>query len=161
MVAKEDIDEFEVLFSLPRAALLSAATTSISDKLAPAQEEADNDDNDDDEESLIPPPDAPEPDQASEWTQLLLALMYEEGQGVSSPFAAYLATLPERDSLTHPLFWADDDRRQLQGLRLGDALLSDLTTMQEQHAQVVVPFVAEHPADFANAGTLQGLRGEV
>ena len=158
MVAKEDIDEFEVLFSIPRAALLSAATTSISDKLAPppAEVEDDNDDeegdNDDEEGDNPPPPETPEPDQASEWTQLLLALMFEEGQGDSSPFAAYLATMPARDSLTHPFFWADGDVRQLDDLRLGAALASDLSTMQEQHAQVVVPFVAEHPDDFTNAG---------
>uniref|UniRef100_H0VZW2 N-lysine methyltransferase SETD6 n=1 Tax=Cavia porcellus TaxID=10141 RepID=H0VZW2_CAVPO len=82
MVARESVQPGELLFAVPRAALLSPHTCSIGDLLER-------------ERSAL--------QSQSGWVPLLLALLHEL-QAPASPWSPYFALWPELGRLEHPMF---------------------------------------------------------
>ncbi|MGH0142295.1 UNVERIFIED_CONTAM: hypothetical protein FKN15_002877 [Acipenser sinensis] len=83
MLAREEIEEGEVIFSIPRAALLNQSRTAIHSILEK------------EEESLK---------SQSGWVPLLLALMFEYTNS-KSHWSPYLSLWTDFRALDHPMFW--------------------------------------------------------
>ncbi|CAM9695350.1 unnamed protein product [Lampetra planeri] len=125
--AVENISEGEVLFSVPRDALLSSMTTSISQVL---EKEA---------ASLK---------SQSGWVALIVALMYEF-TCPNSRWKPYLALCPEPDQLDLPMFWPEEERKRLlRGTGVPEAVHLDLENIELEFNSVVQPFLAAHPTLF-------------
>ncbi|KAM4618347.1 N-lysine methyltransferase setd6 [Polymixia lowei] len=123
MLAKEDIEEGEVLFTIPRSALLHQGTTKVSALLE--QEEA----------SL---------ESCSGWVPLLLALLYEY-TSPQSHWRPYLSLWTDFSTLDQPMFWSKEERdRLLQGTGVPEAVETDLANIQKEYTDVVLPFIAKH-----------------
>lgn len=119
MLATDDIEEGEVLFTVPRAALLHPGTSEVSGLL----EKGDNSCNYPSTCELtvyhggFPAPDSPSPhcplcppteksslESSSGWVPLLLALLYEY-TSPRSHWRPYLSLWTDFKSLDHPMFW--------------------------------------------------------
>jgi len=83
MVARESVQPGELLFAVPRAALLSQHTCSIGGLLERERGALQS---------------------QSGWVPLLLALLHEL-QAPASPWSPYFALWPELGRLEHPMFW--------------------------------------------------------
>lgn len=84
----QDIQEGEVLFAIPRSAVLSAANSSLSTTLPQIFEELDP------------------------WGSLIVTMIYEYLRGDASPWKPYFDVLPTHfDTL---MFWSDDELAELQ-----------------------------------------------
>ncbi|XP_062276082.1 N-lysine methyltransferase setd6 [Scomber scombrus] len=128
MLAKDDIEEGEVLFTIPRSALLHHGTTNVSALLE--QEKA----------SL---------ESSSGWVPLLLALLYEYTSS-QSRWRPYLSLWKDFRTLDHPMFWSKEERdRLLRGTGVPEAVDTDLSNIRKEYTDVVLPFIARHP-DFWN-----------
>uniref|UniRef100_A0A3P9IVF7 N-lysine methyltransferase SETD6 n=1 Tax=Oryzias latipes TaxID=8090 RepID=A0A3P9IVF7_ORYLA len=124
MLAKADIEEGEVLFTIPRSALLHQRTTAVSALL---QKEA---------ASL---------QSSSRWVPLLLALLYEY-TSPQSDWKPYLSLWPDLRRLDHPMFWSKEERdRLLRGTGVPEAVDKDLSNIQREYEDVVLPFMTRHP----------------
>ncbi|XP_056596126.1 N-lysine methyltransferase setd6 isoform X1 [Triplophysa dalaica] len=123
MLAKEDIEEGHVLFSIPRECLLHQGTTAIKKVL------------EDGKESL---------ESASGWVPLLLALLYEY-TCPQSQWKPYLSLWPDFSILDHPMFWADEEREKLlKGTGIPEAVKTDLEKLEAEYNNVVLPFMKSH-----------------
>ncbi|TKS73075.1 N-lysine methyltransferase setd6 [Collichthys lucidus] len=124
MLAKDDIDEGEVLFTIPRSALLHQGTTKISALLEK-------------ERSSLESP--------SGWVPLLLSLLYEYTSS-GSHWKPYLSLWTDFKTLDHPMFWSKEERdRLLRGTGIPEAVDKDLANIQREYRDVVLPFIAKHP----------------
>ncbi|TMS05641.1 N-lysine methyltransferase setd6 [Larimichthys crocea] len=124
MLAKDDIDEGEVLFTIPRSALLHQGTTKISALLEK-------------EGSSLESP--------SGWVPLLLSLLYEYTSS-GSHWKPYLSLWTDFKTLDHPMFWSKEERdRLLRGTGIPEAVDKDLANIQREYKDVVLPFIAKHP----------------
>ncbi|CAH2323799.1 N-lysine methyltransferase setd6 [Pelobates cultripes] len=124
MMAREDILVGEVLFSIPRSALLSQNTTRVHDLLLKEQE------------TLASP---------SGWVPLLIALMYEATDS-GSPWAPYFGLWPVLDPPDLPMFWSDKEKTTLlQGTGVSEAVKKDLENMEQEYESIVLPFIQRHP----------------
>ncbi|RVE72191.1 hypothetical protein OJAV_G00059210 [Oryzias javanicus] len=124
MLAKEDIEEGEVLFTIPRSALLYQRTTAVSALL---EKEAG---------SL---------QSSSSWVPLLLALLHEY-TSPESRWKPYLSLWPDFRKLDHPMFWSKDERDELlRGTGVPEAVDKDLSNIQREYEDVVRPFIIRHP----------------
>ncbi|XP_024137966.1 N-lysine methyltransferase setd6 isoform X1 [Oryzias melastigma] len=124
MLAKEDIEEGEVLFTIPRSALLYQRTTAVSALL---EKEA---------ESL---------QSSSSWVPLLLALLHEY-TSPQSHWKPYLSLWPDFRRLDHPMFWSKEERDELlRGTGVPEAVDKDLSNIQREYEDVVLPFMIRHP----------------
>nr|XP_006128136.1 N-lysine methyltransferase SETD6 [Pelodiscus sinensis] len=123
LLAGEDLQIGEVLFSVPRAALLSQHTTSIRSLLET------------DEASL---------ESQSGWVPLLLALLHEYTAS-DSQWRPYFALWPDFSSMDHPMFWPEAERvRLLQGTGVLEAVDKDLASIQREYTSIILPFMESH-----------------
>ncbi|XP_066098489.1 N-lysine methyltransferase SETD6 isoform X1 [Saccopteryx bilineata] len=128
MVARESVQPGELLFAVPRAALLSQYTCSISGLLER-------------ERGALQSP--------SGWVPLLLALLHEL-QAPSSRWSPYFALWPELGRLEHPMFWPQEERRRLlQGTGVPEAVEKDLANIRSEYCSIVLPFMEAHPDLFS------------
>ncbi|XP_067327036.1 N-lysine methyltransferase SETD6 [Anolis sagrei] len=124
LVAREDLEAGEVLFSVPRTALLSQHTSPLAPLLQ--KEHA----------SL---------ESSSGWVPLLLCLLHESTD-THSRWAPYLSLWPGFSSLDLPMFWSREERKRLlQGTGVSEAVERDLSSIQEEFSSVVLPFMKAHP----------------
>uniref|UniRef100_A0A9L0JNF3 N-lysine methyltransferase SETD6 n=1 Tax=Equus asinus TaxID=9793 RepID=A0A9L0JNF3_EQUAS len=128
MVAQESVQPGELLFAVPRAALLSQHTCSISGLLERERGALQS---------------------QSGWVPLLLALLHEL-QAPASPWSPYFALWPELGRLEHPMFWPEEQRRQLlQGTGVPEAVEKDLANIRSEYYSIVLPFMEAHPDLFS------------
>ncbi|XP_076878154.1 N-lysine methyltransferase setd6 [Brachyhypopomus gauderio] len=124
MLAKDDIEEGHVVFSIPRQALLHQGTSAVKKVL---------------EEGISCL------DSNSGWVPLILALMYEY-TCPESHWRPYLSLWPDFRKLDHPMFWSKEEReRLLKGTGIPEAVDTDLTNIQKEYEDTVLPFIASHP----------------
>ncbi|ELW66214.1 N-lysine methyltransferase SETD6, partial [Tupaia chinensis] len=129
MVARESLQPGELLFAVPRAALLSQHTCSIRGLLER-------------ERSAL--------QSQSGWVPLLLALLHEL-QASASPWGPYFALWPELGRLEHPMFWPEEERRRLlQGTGVPEAVEKDLANICTEYHNIVLPFMEAHPDLFSS-----------
>ncbi|XP_051830553.1 N-lysine methyltransferase SETD6 [Antechinus flavipes] len=127
MVALEDVQRGELLFVVPRAVLLSQKTTSIRGLLEK-------------EHGAL--------QSQSGWVPLLLALLYEY-LAEDSPWKCYFSLWPDLGSLRHPMFWSEEERKQLlQGTGVPEAVERDLASISYEYGTIVLPFLEAHPDVF-------------
>ncbi|KAM4614315.1 N-lysine methyltransferase SETD6 [Discoglossus pictus] len=127
MLAREDLPAGELLFTIPRSALLSQHTTKIRDLLEREQE------------SLNSP---------SGWVPLLLALMYEATDSTSQ-WAPYFALWPDLTPPDLPMFWSEDEQTQLlQGTGVLEAVKKDLESMENEYTSIILPFIKSNTDKF-------------
>ncbi|KAM4722185.1 N-lysine methyltransferase SETD6 isoform 2-T2 [Rhinophrynus dorsalis] len=127
MLALEDLPAGELLFSVPRSAVLSQNTTRICDLLEREQETLQS---------------------SSGWVPLLLALLYEATDS-SSPWAPYFALWPELDPPDLPMFWSEEEwTRLLKGTGVMEAVSKDLNSMEDEYNSIVLPFIKRNPDKF-------------
>ncbi|XP_034032871.1 N-lysine methyltransferase setd6 [Thalassophryne amazonica] len=123
MMAKDDIEEGEVLFTIPRSALLHQGTSKVSALLE--QEKA----------AL---------QTSSGWVPLLLALLYEYTSS-QSHWRPYLSLWTNFKTLDHPMFWSKEERDTLlRGTGIPEAVDKDLANIQREYANVVLPIITKH-----------------
>ncbi|KAM9121895.1 N-lysine methyltransferase SETD6 isoform 1-T1 [Pangshura tecta] len=123
LLAREDLQIGEVLFTVPRAALLSQHTTSIRSLLEK------------DQASL---------ESQSGWVPLLLSLLHEYTAS-NSHWRPYFSLWPDFSSLDHPMFWPEEERvRLLQGTGILEAVDKDLANIQLEYTSIILPFMESH-----------------
>ncbi|XP_072871526.1 N-lysine methyltransferase SETD6 isoform X6 [Chlorocebus sabaeus] len=128
MVARESVQAGELLFVVPRAALLSQHTCSIGGLLEREQGALQS---------------------QSGWVPLLLALLHEL-QAPASRWRPYFALWPELGRLEHPMFWPEEERRcLLQGTGVPEAVEKDLANIRSEYHSIVLPFMEAHPNLFS------------
>ncbi|XP_034494686.1 N-lysine methyltransferase SETD6 isoform X2 [Ailuropoda melanoleuca] len=128
MVARESVQPGELLFAVPRAALLSQHTCSIGGLLERERGTLQS---------------------QSGWVPLLLALLHEL-QAPASPWSPYFALWPELGRLEHPMFWPEEERRRLlQGTGVPEAVEKDLANIRSEYYSIVLPFMEAHPDLFS------------
>ncbi|XP_006863691.1 PREDICTED: N-lysine methyltransferase SETD6 [Chrysochloris asiatica] len=128
MVARESVQPGELLFTVPRAALLSPHTCAIGGLLEREQGALQS---------------------QSGWVPLLLALLHEL-QAPTSLWNPYFALWPELDHLEHPMFWPEEERRRLlQGTGVLEAVEKDLANIRREYNSIVLPFMEAHPDLFS------------
>uniref|UniRef100_A0A665V2F2 N-lysine methyltransferase SETD6 n=1 Tax=Echeneis naucrates TaxID=173247 RepID=A0A665V2F2_ECHNA len=131
MLAKDNIEEGEVLFTIPRSALLHQGTTKVSALLEK-------------EKSSL--------ESSSGWVPLLLALLYEYTSS-QSHWKPYLSLWTDFKTLDHPMFWSKEERdRLLRGTGIPEAVDTDLGNIHREYTDVVLPFMTRHP-DLWNCST--------
>lgn len=124
MLATDDIEEGEILFTIPRKALLHQETTKVSTLLEKERSSLES---------------------SSGWVPLLLALLYEYTSS-QSHWKPYLSLWPDFKTLDHPMFWSKEERdRLLRGTGVPEAVDTDLTNIQREYKEVVLPFIKKHP----------------
>ncbi|XP_064194095.1 N-lysine methyltransferase setd6-like [Anguilla rostrata] len=124
MLASGDIEEGEVVFSIPRAAVLFQSTTKVKAVLEEAKASLDS---------------------ASGWVSLLMALMWEY-TSPESYWGPYLSLWPDFKVLDHPMFWSEEERvRLLQGTGVPEAVDTDLANIRKEYSDIVLPFMRLHP----------------
>uniref|UniRef100_A0A8C5LBE1 N-lysine methyltransferase SETD6 n=1 Tax=Jaculus jaculus TaxID=51337 RepID=A0A8C5LBE1_JACJA len=128
MVALDSVQSGELLFAVPRAALLSPHTCSIRGLLERERDALQS---------------------QSGWVPLLLALLHEL-QAPASPWSPYFALWPDLGRLEHPMFWPEEERRRLlQGTGVPEAVEKDLANIRSEYHSVVLPFMEAHPDLFS------------
>ncbi|XP_023682992.2 N-lysine methyltransferase setd6 isoform X1 [Paramormyrops kingsleyae] len=124
MLAKDDIEEGETLFVIPRRAVLSQSTTKVKTVLEEGKDSLES---------------------SSGWVPLLLALMLEYTTP-ESYWRSYLALWPDFKMLDHPMFWSKGERDSLlQGTGVPEAVDTDLANIQNEYNDIVLPFIRSHP----------------
>lgn len=124
MLAKEDIEEGHVLFSIPRDALLHQDTTKVKKVLEEGKKRLES---------------------ASGWVPLLLSLLYEYTSSTSH-WKPYLSLWPDFRTLDQPMFWSEDERDTLlKGTGITESVATDLRKLQDEYNSVVLPFMKSHP----------------
>ncbi|XP_070686861.1 N-lysine methyltransferase setd6 [Pempheris klunzingeri] len=124
MLATDNIEEGEVLFTIPRSALLHQGTTKVSALLEKERSSLES---------------------SSGWVPLLLALLYEYTSS-QSRWKPYLSLWTNFKTLDHPMFWSKEERdRLLRGTGIPEAVDTDLANIQREYTDVVLPFITKHP----------------
>ncbi|KAK3309254.1 uncharacterized protein B0T15DRAFT_483668 [Chaetomium strumarium] len=111
IIAKADIEPGTVLFTIPRGAIICAATSTLKDRI-PAVFDLENGDGDSEDEG----DDGSSSSQQDSWTLLILIMIYEHLQGGASRWKPYLDILPS--SFDTPMFWSPVELCELQASAL-------------------------------------------
>ncbi|XP_055078408.1 N-lysine methyltransferase setd6 isoform X1 [Periophthalmus magnuspinnatus] len=123
MLAKEDIDEREVLFTVPRKAILHQESSKVSGVL--------------DKEKITL-------DSASSWVPLLLALLHEY-TSPQSFWRPYLSLWNDFRKLDHPMFWSKEERDTLlKGTGIPEAVNTDLDKIHKEYSDVVLQLITKY-----------------
>ncbi|TGJ80530.1 hypothetical protein E0Z10_g8237 [Xylaria hypoxylon] len=144
IIAKTDIPEDTVLFTIPRTAIINTQTSDLAKKLPDAfaptiLDDADNEADDDGGESG--PPD--------NWVSLILVMIYEYLQGERSRWRRYFDVLPtEFDTL---MWWSDKDLDWLQASSIVAKIGKD--TADSMFRARVLPIVENNPDVFYPEGS--------
>ncbi|XP_053127500.1 N-lysine methyltransferase SETD6 isoform X2 [Hemicordylus capensis] len=127
LVATEALPAGEVLFVVPRAALLSQHTGALAPLLRTESASLES---------------------QSGWVPLLLSLLHESTTS-NSHWAPYLALWPGFSGLDHPMFWsAEEQKRLLKGTGVPEAVEKDLANIQLEYSSIILPFMKAHPDVF-------------
>ncbi|KAM3920657.1 N-lysine methyltransferase SETD6 [Leptodactylus fuscus] len=127
MLTREDLPAGEVIFSIPRSALLSQQTTKIQELLKKEQKNLES---------------------KSGWVPLLISLMFE-ATDEASPWAPYFGLWPQLTPPDLPMFWSKDERlRLLKGTGVNEAVQRDLENIEQEYITIVLPFIRRHPKMF-------------
>ncbi|XP_075693195.1 N-lysine methyltransferase SETD6 [Rhinoderma darwinii] len=127
MMTRKDLPAGEIIFSVPRSALLSQHTSRIRDLLEKEQDILDS---------------------SSGWVPLLISLMYE-ATDERSPWAPYFGLWPQLTPPDLPMFWSEEERlRLLKGTGVSEAAKKDLENMEQEYSAIVLPFIRRHPTTF-------------
>uniref|UniRef100_A0A8C1IJU2 N-lysine methyltransferase SETD6 n=1 Tax=Cyprinus carpio TaxID=7962 RepID=A0A8C1IJU2_CYPCA len=117
MLAKEDIEEGHVLFSIPREVLLHQATAKVKKVLEEGKKSLES---------------------ASGWVPLLLGLLYEY-TCPQSHWKPYLSLWPDFRTLDQPMFWSEEERdKLLKGTGIPEAVKTDLKKLQDEYNNINV-----------------------
>ncbi|EKG16157.1 hypothetical protein MPH_06594 [Macrophomina phaseolina MS6] len=124
-----DIQEGEVLFTIPRSAVLSATNSSLSSILPQLFEHLDP------------------------WASLIVTMIYEYLRGDASPWKPYFDVLPAHfDTL---MFWSDDELAELQASAVTQKIGKD--SANEMFTNTIIPLVRRHASVFfPDPNTAQG-----
>ncbi|XP_018431248.1 PREDICTED: N-lysine methyltransferase setd6-like, partial [Nanorana parkeri] len=127
MMTRQDLPVGEVVFTIPRPALLSQHTTRIQDLLEQERQNLDS---------------------TSGWVALLVSLMYE-AMDHNSPWAPYFGLWPQLVPPDLPMFWSEEERAELLGgTGVPDAVRKDLENIEEEYKTIVLPLIRRHPETF-------------
>nr|XP_025867642.1 N-lysine methyltransferase SETD6 isoform X1 [Vulpes vulpes] len=154
MVARESVQPGELLFAVPRAALLSQHTCSIGGLLerggcACGAGRGGGPRGGARALISLSPSERGALQSQSGWVPLLLALLHEL-QTPASLWSPYFALWPELGRLEHPMFWPEEERRQLlQGTGVPEAVEKDLANIRSEYYSIVLPFMEAHPDLFS------------
>ncbi|KAK4239554.1 ribosomal lysine N-methyltransferase [Achaetomium macrosporum] len=110
IIARTDIEPGTVLFTIPRGAIICAATSTLKYKIPAVFNLENGDDNSEDEG------DGSSSSQQDSWTLLILIMIYEHLQGDASRWKPYLDILPS--SFDTPMFWSSTELSELQASAL-------------------------------------------
>ncbi|KAI9837558.1 MAG: hypothetical protein M1819_007209 [Sarea resinae] len=122
VVALEDIDEDEDLFTIPRSSLISVENSDLQQKLPNVLEELDP------------------------WLALILVLIYEYRKGPESHWKPYFDVLPQHfDSL---MFWTPEELAELQASAVVQKIGKE--SADETFRSQIVPVVQAHPDVFSS-----------
>ncbi|CAG5958473.1 unnamed protein product [Menidia menidia] len=153
MLATDDIEEGEVLFTIPRPALLHQGTTKVSSLLEKGDGSKANIRVQRTANcsglvmvmSSTPPTEKQSLESSSGWVPLLLALLYEY-TSPQSHWRPYLSLWPDFRALDQPMFWSKEERAELlRGTGLPELVDTDLSNIRREYKEVVVPFMLRHP----------------
>ena len=120
-VATHDIETDEELFALPLSLVLTPSTSSLDD--ACKQEISESGTN---------------------WSRLIVTLIYECMQGQASRWTHYLRTLPR--SFDTPMFWNEAELAQLQASAVVDKI--GKTEAEETWKDTIIPLMQRYPNAF-------------
>lgn len=124
MLAKDDIEVGEVLFTVPRKAILHQGSSKVSDVLNKEKEMLKS---------------------ASNWVPLLLGLLHEY-TSTKSHWMSYLSLWNDFRKLDHPMFWSKDERDTLlKGTGIPEAVDSDIDKINKEYSDVVLPLIKKYP----------------
>lgn len=128
VIALADINPDEVLFSIPRGAVLSVDADTAREFVAKV----------------------PEVEQLDGWMALIVYMMYHAGQGEASPFAPYFNVLPTDFSTL--MFW---DAKEAEELLAGSTLVSKIGKQEAEESfhKTLGPVFEAHPEVFASIDT--------
>ncbi|KAL0262158.1 Ribosomal lysine N-methyltransferase 4 [Diplodia seriata] len=116
LIAVQDIQEGEVLFAIPRSAVLSAANSPLSTTLPQIFEDLDP------------------------WGTLIVTMIYEYLRGDASPWKPYFDILPAHfDTL---MFWSDEELAELQASAVVQKIGKD--SANELFNGTVIPLLRRH-----------------
>ncbi len=134
-VATQNIQENEILFSIPNSHLLTVSTSTLQQRISRRvlQDQLDND----------------------PWMCLILTMIYEVGRGVESKWWPYLNILPtEFDTL---MYWSEAELAELQGSSVLGKIGKD--DAEASFRRILLPVVKEnaglfgdYASTFANGG---------
>lgn len=116
VIATQDIAEDEVLFSIPRASLLSWQNSTLRQHLS------------EDEVAGL-----------GDWNTLILTMLYENGLP-SSRWAPYFQILP--GSFTTPMFWSESETAELQGSTLASKIGRE--DADKCYHETIAPLIQRH-----------------
>ncbi|KAK4130360.1 SET domain-containing protein [Trichocladium antarcticum] len=110
IIATADIEPDTILFTIPRDAIVCAATSALQSQI-PQIFNLDHDDADEDGDE-----DEHRSTSQDSWTLLILVMMYEYLQGDASRWRPYLDVLPT--TFDTPMFWSPAELSELQASAL-------------------------------------------
>jgi N-lysine methyltransferase SETD6 len=134
LVARADIPAETVLFTVPRDAIISVATSDLAGKLPDLFNESDE---------VSPETEQQEEDvdeALDSWGKLILVMIYEYLQGDQSRWKPYFDVLPE--SFDTPMFWSDEELRELQASNLLSKIGKD--DAERMFLLKILPIVEKH-----------------
>ncbi|KAF2484775.1 hypothetical protein BDY17DRAFT_237332, partial [Neohortaea acidophila] len=120
VIAKDDIEEDEELFSVPRSTILTSGTSDLPSDIRAAS------------------PDDP-------WLSLILAMIYEYQHGAESRWKPYFDVLPTQFNTL--MYWTDDELELLQGSAVVSKIGKDKAT--ETFRTTILPIIRQYEANFA------------
>ncbi|KAI1263536.1 SET domain-containing protein [Xylariaceae sp. FL1019] len=145
IVAKVDIPEDTVLFTIPRASIINTQTSDLAKRLpelfaTTGLEDADNE-ADEDGGATSGPPD--------NWISLILVMIYEYLQGDHSRWKPYFDVLPgDFETL---IWWGDKDLEQLQASSIVSKIGKD--EADSMFRVKVLPVIEQNSAIFYPGGS--------
>ncbi|RPD78643.1 SET domain-containing protein [Lentinus tigrinus ALCF2SS1-7] len=119
-IALKDIPEYHTIFSIPRGLTLSTRTSTLPTLMGEAWKEGGLDEG---------------------WVGLILCMMWEESRGADSKWSGYFSVLPEK--FDTPMFWGEDDLRELQGTAVVDKVGRD--DAERDYHEKLIPAVKSRP----------------
>lgn len=135
-VARKDIPEDTLLFTIPRDAIINVETSALGKKLPNVFDSAQENEEEDDE-----PLDS--------WASLILVMLYEYLQGNASRWKPYIDVLPT--TFDTPIFWSPDELKELEGT----ILTADKIGKHESDEMLrsrILPIVQQNTAVFYPQG---------
>ncbi|KAK3717291.1 Ribosomal lysine N-methyltransferase 4 [Vermiconidia calcicola] len=116
VVAKEDIEDDEELFSVPRSSILTVETSGL--------------------------PEAIRSDLQDPWLSLILAMAFEQQRGKESPWKPYFDVLPATfDTL---MYWSTEELEYLRGSAVADKIGKQ--SADKAFSEQLVPILRQHEA---------------
>ncbi|KAI8623932.1 SET domain-containing protein [Xylariaceae sp. FL1651] len=145
IVAKTDIPEGTVLFTIPRAAIMNTQTSDLAERIpdvfaTTGLDDADNEADEDGGEASGPP---------DNWVSLILVMIYEYLQGDKSRWKPYFDLLPTNFETL--MWWSDKELDQLQASSIVSKIGKD--EADAMFRVEVLPVIENNPDVFYPEGS--------